>query len=184
VLAWVKPGTVFEFDIDVTNLSDMEFGALLWLLDLNRFERGGPYFHRFGGGKPLGFGSVKLEIAGLDLRDGAAWAAWYRTLVGNAAATGRTITDPSDAELIRCLDSFKTAVARAYGNGEAFNEVRFIKAFLTAAKGFDKPIHYPRIQQQPDPKGENFKWFENNERGPRIPLGPLYGPDPGLPRGL
>ena len=42
---WVKPEKDFQFEIDVINLSNVELGALLWLLTLP------PYlFHRLGGG--------------------------------------------------------------------------------------------------------------------------------------
>ncbi|MBI4468139.1 MAG: hypothetical protein HY650_02335 [Acidobacteria bacterium] len=34
ILAWVKPGAEFSFDFHVQNLSAVELGALLWLLDL------------------------------------------------------------------------------------------------------------------------------------------------------
>ena len=75
VQGWIRRGTVFQFDIDVTNLSDVELGALLFLLRLPDEQPSGrkPH-HRLGGGKPLGFGSVRLEIQSLDLQDGAALA--------------------------------------------------------------------------------------------------------------
>jgi CRISPR-associated protein (TIGR03986 family) len=67
---WVRPGATFAFDVHVTNLSDVELGALLWLLGLpadgNRHR-----FHRVGGGKPLGFGSVSLKIEEAALATGA-----------------------------------------------------------------------------------------------------------------
>lgn len=39
------------------NLSAVELGALAWLLSLPK-----EHFFRFGGGKPLGFGSVRLDL--------------------------------------------------------------------------------------------------------------------------
>lgn len=60
----------------------------------------------------------------------------------------------------------KQSVALAYSpekNKEDFEEVLFIKAFKQAAKGLDGPIHYPRMKPQPDPDGENYKWFTENE---------------------
>ena len=55
----------FGFDLHVTNLSRVELGALLWLLALPS-----DHFHRLGGGKPLGFGSVRLEMTEAVLHDG------------------------------------------------------------------------------------------------------------------
>jgi len=54
---WVKEGVDFKFEIDVINLSEIELGALLYLLKLPEI-----HFHRLGGGKPLGFGSVRLDL--------------------------------------------------------------------------------------------------------------------------
>jgi len=77
IQAWVKPNVTFSFNIDVTNLSDVELGALLWLLSLPE-----AHYHRLGGGKPLGFGSVKLAINWneTDLRKGEGWHKFYSCL--------------------------------------------------------------------------------------------------------
>ncbi|MGI8640722.1 MAG: TIGR03986 family type III CRISPR-associated RAMP protein [Pyrinomonadaceae bacterium] len=69
---WVKSNTEFCFDIYFINLSDVELGALIWLLQMNNGLKEAEYFHRFGGGKPFGFGSVqlKLEETKSDIRTG------------------------------------------------------------------------------------------------------------------
>jgi CRISPR-associated protein (TIGR03986 family) len=68
--AWVKPDVTFECSIEITNLSSVELGALLWLLSLPPDS-----FHRLGGGKPLGFGSVAVSVDwdATDLRRGEDW---------------------------------------------------------------------------------------------------------------
>ncbi|MEL6354785.1 MAG: TIGR03986 family CRISPR-associated RAMP protein [Cyanobacteria bacterium J06627_28] len=169
---WVKPGTIFTFNIDITNLSTVELGALLWLLTLPA-----EHFHRLGGGKPLGFGSVRLELdpaKTLDLRTGEQWKKFYSSLL--------PIETPP-ADIHESIAAFKTAVKTDYG--PTFEETDFIKAFLTMAKGFEDglPTHYPRTQSQPEPKGEGFKWFVANEqvgKGGRLNL-PLLTEDKGLP---
>jgi CRISPR-associated protein (TIGR03986 family) len=178
VTAWVKCEAAFTFDIHISNLSDVELGALLWLLSL----RAG-HLHRLGGGKPLGFGSVQLEITGLELRDGDAWAAWYSSLI-TPATRGRSVQDMTDAPFISCVRDFKKAVENAYGNGHAFDTIPLVQAFLRSCQGFTDglPVHYPRLSASPDPEGENFKWFGENERRSRVSLGALHSPDPGLPR--
>jgi len=169
ITGWVKPQTVFEFEIDVTNLSSVELGALLWLLDLPA-----NHFHRLGGGKPLGFGSVSLAVDwdASDLRRGEDWQALYRTL---------NETETPDRSAARgCVRVFEDAVAAAYGNGD-INRVSFIAAFKRCAKGFEdgKPIHYPRSLQggqprdsaiSPHPEGKAFEWFVANEREERRQL--------------
>lgn len=157
VTAWVKPATRFQFDIDIANLSKVELGALLWLLNQ-------PEDHRFrlGGGKPLGFGAAHLKITGLDLRDGHAIKADYVGF-GDTACEGGRVGDIAAAEEI--IDAYRRALPSAVGNpGEPFDRLRIVKAYLNAAKGGIQPVHYPRVQEAPDPEGKNFEWFVRNEK--------------------
>jgi len=175
IQGWVKPGTEFTFDVHVTNLSKVELGALLWLLSLPE-----NHFHRFGGGKPLGFGSVRLEIASSQLHDGNGWKEIYSTLDDAMPA------QPNFADLI---EDFKQAVRSAYGPTLSFENVPFIAAWLRTATGHpssqgrDQPLptHYPRVSVPPDPAGENFRWFTANENGSKASL-PDLSSDSGLPR--
>ena len=61
-----------------------------------------------------------------------------------------------------CINKFKEAVEEGYG--KPFDQVAFIKAFLKAVSGFDKPIHYPRTTKEPKPEGESFEWFVVNNK--------------------
>lgn len=172
IKGWIKKGAVFEFDLHFLNLSDIELGALLWLLSLNGKDEI-KYFHRFGGGKPLGFGSVRLELAptegqdilASDIRTGAELKESRYCSLANYSMH----CDPQ--RLKTCVEAFQKAVAAV--GGCDFEKVKFIKAFLRAAQGFDdnKPIHYPRTREQgasyyppPNPAGESFKWFVENSR--------------------
>jgi CRISPR-associated protein (TIGR03986 family) len=182
VQGWVKEGTAFIFDLHVTNLSNVELGALLWLLSLPP-----EHFHRLGGGKPLGFGSVRLEIdsAHTTLHDGEGWREFYGTL---------GLASPAAVDQQAAVQAFKDAVRSAYGHGAAFEQVSFIAAFLKMASGFSDqlPTHYPRARQQgqsgsvpPHPEGQAYEWFVANDRtgaqgGPRVSLRDL-ATDPGLP---
>ncbi|MGO9110692.1 MAG: TIGR03986 family CRISPR-associated RAMP protein, partial [Thermoguttaceae bacterium] len=192
---WVKPSTTFAFDLHVTNLSPVELGSLLWLLMLDEVENQGKppeqrrqHFHRLGGGKPLGFGSVRLDIDGpkTHLHDGKGWKQFYSTL---------DPCSPPEVDREAAIASFQKAVIAAYGPNQAFDDVSFIKAFLRMAEGFADilPIHYPRARQQgqrdpvpPHPEGLAYQWFVANERtggtnpGPQACLSDLAG-DRGLP---
>jgi len=53
----VKSGVRFDFTIWFENLSDMELGVLLWVLNLAGDEK---YRLKLGMGKPLGLGSVRI----------------------------------------------------------------------------------------------------------------------------
>ncbi len=189
VQGWVKPGTVFHVPMHVTNISVAELGALLWLLSLDE----GCHF-RMGGGKPLGFGSVRLEIEEMKLDDGERLKARYSTLLAGEAAAGAGNCVAAIAEAAPLIERFKSAVAAIGGAGVVFDRVPFIAAFLRAARGFgdDLPIHYPRARDghgagplAPHPEGKAFEWFVENSRGgnpggPRLAL-PDLATDRGLP---
>jgi CRISPR-associated protein (TIGR03986 family) len=174
IQGWVKPDTVFEFNVHFTNLSAVELGALVWLLQLPE-----DHYHRFGGGKPLGFGSVKCEIV-QEASEGCTGAEIADRLkkldeVAPIFNIGTAVAD------------YKHAVCEAYaedqaGLDERFQKTSFIAAFLRGAQGFEKlPIRYPRTTNTPNPEGESFKWFvANSKAGRGYALGNLAD-DPGLP---
>ena len=53
----IKAGVSFKFSIDFENLSDVELGAILWVLNRVQDEK---YRLSLGMGKPLGMGAVKI----------------------------------------------------------------------------------------------------------------------------
>lgn len=65
----IKAGVCFDFTIHFENLSDVELGALLWVLsisgdksqELGIAEEGKQYRLSLGMGKPLGMGAVKIS---------------------------------------------------------------------------------------------------------------------------
>lgn len=171
IQGWVKPKTEFEFDIHFMNLSKVEIGALVWLLDLPE-----GHFHRFGGGKPFGFGSVRLTLENAELMSGEDMREFYTTL------------DSSRNQSIQpeeCKSAFVNSVNSAYPSSN------FLQAFERACKGFDddKPIQYPRCTDEPykvingKEESESFKWFVANSSndGMKLPL-PNLVEDEGLPR--
>ncbi|MGB9666584.1 MAG: TIGR03986 family type III CRISPR-associated RAMP protein [Candidatus Cryosericum sp.] len=182
VESWVKPGTAFNFDIDVTNLSSVELGALVWILSL-----GPNRYLKLGSGKAYGFGSVALAIDwdGSQLGKGSDWAAYYRSLT----SVEPVVVQDKGAELVR---QYQQAVSAA--GGVAFEQVPYIKAFVVAAQGYKDslPTHYPRSRRMDDPSsvppkpaGEGFKWFSENERSAKgcLPKG-LALPDLAVDQGL
>jgi hypothetical protein len=54
----IDPEIEFTFDIHFENLSDVELGTLLWVLDIAQNDK---YRLSLGMGKPLGLGAVKIE---------------------------------------------------------------------------------------------------------------------------
>ena len=128
IQGWVKKDTEFDFNIHFTNLSKVELGALIWLLELEA-----NHFHRFGGGKPFGFGSVTLSLAASEITSGSDLREFYQSL---------------DTSLKQSITAeCRTAFELAY---QAVEYQRIIDAFLRASKGFadtQLPVHYPRARQ-------------------------------------
>ncbi|GLW98927.1 TIGR03986 family CRISPR-associated RAMP protein [Microtetraspora sp. NBRC 16547] len=159
VKGWVRPGTTFRFSVDVRDLDDLELGALAWLLALPP-----EHFHRIGLGRPLGFGSVRLDIDAENtwLHSGGEFADYYRSLSASLpSGDGVKVLEASREEFVRLVDSSHQLVT-----------VR--EAVLAVARGnAELPVHYPRtrpkwlaenIPAPPDPRGRTYEWFTENER--------------------
>jgi CRISPR-associated protein (TIGR03986 family) len=170
VLGWVKPGATFTFDLHAHNLSRVELGALMWLLKRTDGE-----MFRFGGGKPLGFGSVHLALEFDDVVSGDEITDRYqRWFVGSGGSSVAT----------EAIAAFEEAILRAYQpQGKQFADVPFIRAFLTAARGYVDalPVRYPRVTDLPNPAGEAFKWFVSNEKREYLLALPDLVSDDGFP---
>ena len=169
IQSWVKPESEFTFELQVTNLSRSEIGALLWLLSLPEKS-----YHRFGGGKPLGFGSVHLSIDKTQLLDGKGWKEFYSD-INNTQQSGFV----NCKELIEC---FEKSSIDFFDEKVTFNEIPYIKAFLRMSTGHPDqlPTFYPRNQSQPNNDGEGFRWFTGNEKSDKLTL-PDLASDSGLP---
>jgi hypothetical protein len=164
----VRIGTVFSTRIEVFDLDPVELGALLWLFTL---EDG--CHLRVGGAKPLGFGSVTLQLRALEVIDGAEKARQLGSLM--------PVGGPVETDARRFTNGYKEAIEAAYG--APFERVSFIEAFLAAACGDTSlPVHYPRMDTAPNPAGRNYEWFVRNENaGARHALPDLVSRK-GLPR--
>ena len=184
---WIKPGTVFKASLYVQNLQSEEVGALLWLLSLPK-----DHYFKLGYGKPLGFGSVRMEIdedrcvnGSLPLGSGEDWKDYYAAFDASPPAT----LDKDRRS--NCIEKFKVGMVAAYPARDETDEghedqktapQRFISGFLQVLSGpkKDAPIHYPRRDRKPNPEGKNFEWFVDNERGKKVAL-PAVTDTKGLP---
>lgn len=145
------PGNVFQFTIDFHNLAPVELGALLWTLSLSQDER---CVFRLGYAKPLGFGSVKLQLERVELLD---TIARYHSL----QTSGWHLV--SAEERSRWIATFAETMQRCYGQPlHRLPNIVDLIALLSAPKP-SLPIHYPRTDVHPDPEGKNFEWFVANK---------------------
>ena len=163
----------FIFTVRFENLAPVELGALLWSLEMD--ARG---VHRLGLAKPLGFGSVRIEIddsegRGLQLLDANARYGTDTWLMPSS----QTAPPLQREQYVR---AFKRAMIRRFAwnraqsiheendSGwdsafEALDNTADLRALLNAPPA-NLAIHYPRLDSAPLPDGENFKWFMANNR--------------------
>ena len=155
----LEPGATFEFQIDFENLAPLELGALLWSLELD-----GKGHHRLGFGKPLGFGSVRLQVRALELLAPSDRYASIKPRAGWSDAMKHKTS---------WVEQFRRELAATYPQGkEGFDAMPNIADLLTllCEPAMDLPIHYPRTKKKPDPEGKNFEWFMANKKGPGLVL--------------
>ena len=162
IKGWIKPGIKFKASLYLQNLQPQEVGALLWLLTFPE-----NYYFRLGYGKPLGFGSVRMEVDTerlinecLPLGTGENWKAYYAEL--SACLPSKL----GASEQSKCIQEFQESLKNAYQE-QNFDNLSFIKGFKRVLKVLDSddPIHYPRRERIPDPEGKNYEWFMDNENG-------------------
>ena len=110
IKGWINSGTVFKATLYVQNLQSEEVGALLWLLSLPE-----NHYFRLGYGKPLGFGSVRMEIdedrcvnGCLPLGTGKNWKEYYAAFDVSSPAT------LDDAQQNTYIQAFKASMVAAY----------------------------------------------------------------------
>lgn len=158
----LKKGAIFEFNLEFENLDPLELGALLWALEL---EPG--MHHRLGYGRPLGFGSVTLQVTDLEVLDpvkrysGLSSTGWEDRLASKEGWI-RVFTETMQAGYDTAFDDFLAELG----------------AVLSAPS---LPVHYPREGPIPTKEGENFRWFVRNKRRAEPRSLGLAAEDDGLP---
>ncbi len=186
VTAWVRAGSTFTFDIDVTNMTEAELGALLWLVHPGELavpreleqsgEPAGFGVFRLGRGRPLGLGSVTLELLadGSSLVQGHTVTTAYRNLSGCLGAVTTESEARIDAERFtdvvkELIDMFRSATEEAVGTTTGFNGAPHIAALRRAATGYGDGVRvgYPKGSNQ-NRNGEDISpivaWFQVNEK--------------------
>jgi CRISPR-associated protein (TIGR03986 family) len=168
-----KLGSQWKFTIEFENMQPVELGALLWTLELA--ESGKQGYHRMGYGKPLGFGSVQIEITGLDFYDA-------KTRYKAADRVEPTDEGKHKQQREHLVSRFKTAISCLYDK-TPFAQLSNIEDLLVllSEPNADLAIHYPRLdvnRQAAD--NEGFRWFMANRDGQQNRLEPTMT-DSGLP---
>lgn len=138
----VKQNTVFDFYIDFENLSRLELGALLYALRPNEEFR-----HKIGLGKPLGLGTVEIEVVELlkiDREKRYSHLGLFEDRYQNINSEIRSLRKD-----FRSINPDLCDVLETLGNPNN------IKA----------KVHYPKVSGKTDEE-ENFLWFVANDAPP------------------
>ncbi|MGH3947971.1 MAG: hypothetical protein ACRDSE_02445 [Pseudonocardiaceae bacterium] len=156
---WVVPGTAFQTDLHVQDLTSAELGALLYVLQGQDPGDWQQRVHKLGGGKPLGFGTVTLQVLWdeSDLRPGTAWQSYFALRETPDAATHREQAERTVAEFLRqSATGERPAHLRAYEH--------YLNGFPTSPQ-----VHYPADPKADDPRApgsdeKRYEWFVANRR--------------------
>lgn len=167
----LRDGLSFTFHLDYDNLSDPELGLLLYALRPTEAFR-----HKIGMGKPIGLGSVRLDVIGvLEVdrqsryraeglfapRYGSAWVAdgedpssWPESYERESRAVGDAEGDISADEL---REGFRETIPDNVRNAlERLGEESFEP----------EEVSWPRVEGG-NRETKTFEWFVSNDRRPR-----------------
>ncbi|MCK6629264.1 MAG: TIGR03986 family CRISPR-associated RAMP protein [Anaerolineae bacterium] len=149
----VKEGVTFHFKVHFENLSEVELGALLWVLELPP-----GHYHKLGMGKPLGMGSVAIKPR-LYLNKRLERYAELFAPEGNSWRTGFSGQANDDEEVKSSKKKFEGFIKEklqkaGFFDGEEFQEQARIQALLCLLRGVPSPAR-PLADYLPKP--EDFK---------------------------
>ncbi|HHJ20681.1 MAG TPA: TIGR03986 family CRISPR-associated RAMP protein [Gammaproteobacteria bacterium] len=166
----LKPGTSFYFHLDYNNLTEWELGLLCYVLQPSETFR-----HKLGMGKPIGLGTVKIEIATLQTIDRQKR---YREAGANEHRhngsnwVNESLRDelerlPGTVEL--SPDRQPEAKLRPDELRQSFiatmdNDIYRAIELLGDPHNIKYPVHYPQVRNK-SIEQENFKWFVANDSG-------------------
>jgi CRISPR-associated protein (TIGR03986 family) len=166
ITGWIPAKREFSFEIKFENLTPRELGGLLTLLKLET----GCYF-RLGYGKPLGMGSVQLEIdnrATPRIFDGAEMGEHYKQF-SDCSENISTIEERGKLEKLfdDCLKIFKDGIGKAYP--------LLLEKWVQSLQSVQGRVAYSVTHNkdsanQPVDNAPIYDWFVQNENGTKCSL--------------
>lgn len=145
VESYILPGSQMTMTIHFEMLTSLELSILLWLLKPENLvphsERGKGLvgYLRLGMGKPLGYGTLRVEATELRLQTGQQLATRYTQLDGCLGT-----------ETIRSIDHYQVP--------DHFEELRWVQAFQRASFGYTDgiPVRYMTRKENQQNNATNF----------------------------
>jgi hypothetical protein len=146
-------GNEFEFTVRFENLDDYELGMLLWSLAL---ENG--MAHKMGLGKPLGLGSVKIEVK--ELRTTCRRTRYQNLFKKDENKFEEGLSDPVTNWQQEYVKLFENWMSGRFGTefGKLLN-ICDLRAILRYPADTTTPIHYPLL---PGENSKSYEWFMKN----------------------
>ena len=142
----IPAGEKFTFQIKFDNLTDFELGMLLYSLRPTEAFR-----HKLGLGKPLGLGTVEVEVARLSLID------------RQARYTGK-MSHASEVQPDELVVRFRALCEKSAGSAKHLD----VLELLGDPASVKHPVHYPQIpgscRGEERFEKEHFRWFSANDR--------------------
>lgn len=162
----IKSKQTFYFHLDFNNLTEWELGLLCYALRPTDSFR-----HRIGMGKPIGLGSVKIDIMALQTINRRqryaqdeieaerfnqhSWVnTTYQDKLEKAGYKVIPSTPPLNPETLR--EIFTNTM-----NADIYRALDL----LGNPQNVTYPVHYPQVQRT-NIEQENYKWFVANDQGP------------------
>jgi CRISPR-associated protein (TIGR03986 family) len=133
----LKKGIRFKFRVDFENLTDIELGALAWVLALGSNNHYPNARHMLGMGKPFGMGVIKLDTA-LVLRDRQQR---YTSLFSNMGWSNGDAVANIDEIIPQFIEFISTAVGESYSSR--------MQELLTILEGCEPNPRFTYMQLEP-----------------------------------
>lgn len=153
-------GNEFVFTVRFENLEEYELGLLLWSLAL---EKG--MAHKIGMGKPLGLGSVSIEVESVEIikRD-IRYSSFFQD--DNSFQEGKEVEQidyvSKFTDWIESVFCEKPKNSEDKSKTKEFKDlenVKDLKKILEYPNSLTKPIHYPLCKNTDE---KHFEWFVAN----------------------
>ena len=147
ILDWIKPKTEFEFSIQFRNITAAELGGLIASI-----QTGEGQCHRLGGGRPLGFGAVSLNVD------------FEKSKISTQQSLSQSWENCETAKFLPAEDLLKLETEFR----EKVQSEPFYKTFISYLDGYANAegiqVMYPRSSADSNDPNAILDWFVANER--------------------
>ena len=139
----IKPGVTFKFNIQFENLTNVELGALMWILDIAQHNN---YRLSLGMGKPLGMGAVKIESS-LYLSNRK--ARYSKLFNNNSWEVAESLDDKPDYQQV--FENYILQQFRQTGKFKDISRIQMLLAMLNWQSPVASNTRYMEIERQQNP---------------------------------